>query len=38
MNNFILKMGAHKERKIYYMDTDSMYINYKDYLKYFSDL
>ncbi len=28
MNEFILKMNAHKERKIYYMDTDSMYIHY----------
>ena len=27
INSFILKMNAHKERKIYYMDTDSMYIH-----------
>jgi hypothetical protein len=36
MNEFILKMGAHKERKIYYVDTDSMYIHYSDYKKYLS--
>lgn len=28
MNDFILKMNGHKERKLYYMDTDSMYIHY----------
>ena len=31
MNEFILRMGAHKERKMYYMDTDSMYIHYSDF-------
>lgn len=34
MNSFILKMNAHKERVMYYMDTDSMYIPYKHYEKY----
>ena len=38
MNAFILKMNAHKERKIYYMDCDSMYIHYSDYKKYLSDV
>lgn len=38
MNEFILKMNAHKERKIYYMDTDSMYIHYSDYKKYLSNV
>ena len=38
MNNFVLKMNAHKEQKIYYMDTDSMYISIKDYQKYLSDV
>lgn len=38
MNDFILKMNAHKERKIYYMDTDSMYIHYSDYKKYLSNV
>ena len=37
MNDFILKMNAHKERKMYYMDTDSMYIHYSDYKKYLSN-
>ena len=36
MNEFILKMEAHKYKKIYYMDTDSMYIKYSDYKKYLS--
>lgn len=31
-------MNAHKERKIYYMDTDSMYIHYSDYKKYLSHM
>jgi ABC-type enterochelin transport system substrate-binding protein len=38
MNNFILKMDAHKESKIYYMDTDSMYIHVNDFEKYLSDV
>lgn len=38
MNNFILKLNAHKERKIYYMDTDSMYIHIKDYEKYLPNM
>lgn len=38
MNNFILKINAHKERKLYYMDTDSMYIHVSDYNKYLSDM
>jgi len=38
MNNFILKMNAHKESKIYYMDTDSMYIHVKDYEEFLSDV
>ena len=38
MNNFILDMNAHKEKKIYYMDTDSMYIHYNDYKKYLSHI
>lgn len=31
-------MNAHKERKIYYMDTDSTYIHISDYEKYLSDI
>ena len=38
MNNFIIKMNAHKENKIYYMDTDSMYIHVNDYKQYLSDV
>jgi len=38
MNEFILKMNANKEKKLYYMDTDSMYIHYSDYKKYLSDV
>ena len=38
MNDFILRMNAHKERKIYYMDTDSMYVHYSDYKKYLSEV
>ena len=39
MNDFVLKIGADKERKIYYMDTDSFYINIKDFepLKHIKD-
>lgn len=38
MNDFVIKMNAHKEHKIYYMDCDSMYIDYVDYKKYLSDV
>ena len=38
MNDFVLKLEAYKESKIYYMDTDSMYIHVKDYKKYLSDV
>ena len=38
MNEFILKMNAHKEKKLYYMDTDSLYVHYSDYKKYLSDM
>jgi hypothetical protein len=38
MNDFVLLLQAHKETKIYYMDTDSMYIHYKDYKKYLSHI
>ena len=38
MNDFVLLLEAHKETKIYYMDTDSMYIHYKDYKKYLSHI
>lgn len=31
-------MNAHKELKIYYMDTDSMYIHINDYERYLSDV
>lgn len=38
MNDFVIKMNAHKENKIYYMDTDSMYIHVRDFNKYLSDV
>ena len=38
MNDFILSMNGHEETKIYYMDTDSMYIHYSDYKKYLSNV
>ena len=31
MNDFVLRINGHKERKIYYMDTDCLYINIKDF-------
>lgn len=33
MNNFVLTLGAEKENIIYYMDTDSFYINYEHFKK-----
>ena len=38
MNDFVIKMNAHKEKKIYYMDTDSMYVHQQDYNKYLSSI
>ena len=38
MNDFVLKMNAHRERKIYYMDTDSMYIHVNDWKRYLHDV
>ena len=37
MNDFVLKLNAHKEEIIYYMDTDSMYIH-KKYLDRLGDI
>ena len=37
MDNFILKLNAHKKNILYYMDTDSMYIH-KKYLPRLGDV
>jgi hypothetical protein len=38
INDFVLKMDGHKESKIYYTDTDSLYISKSDYDKYLYDV